>query len=589
MKKVISFVLVLTLMSGVIPVSVQTIYALQSSNWELLSNAFTQNDGTDMSVEGVIECSTSGATSLDMTIQIKLQTDVSFMLGEESIDSLIVPTGNKIELDLNGYVLNRGLVTCGGMEVSVSGSVIIIESGASLAIKDSKPNATHYFKIADSGLYILNDENPADEDNVIITGGCITGGTGIEADRWYFGGGLFVGDNGELTINGGNIIGNYANHGGGVFVKNGVLNMSDGTICGNGVYDNSCIGGGVGIGFSDNGVTSSGIFNMSGGTICDNISCYGGGVFISSDSILSLSEGATISNNTAEQGAGIFVSGYVMNYGYTSAGSFIMNGGLISGNHSYSYGGGVCLAFDLPNAYMNMVGGIITQNTTDVGGGGVSVLNEGKIILGGTAIITENYCGSNDNNLLLGSRVSAVPSQVVLDIDENVAPAAGMCVGITMNTVPVDGEPVTFSATKINNVAGHFFADNTDYYVANDGDTSLMFLEASDNKYDVWINSRQITVNNSDDVLHNSVLNNGIATVQYLSASSLLKLNNAIIAVRSSATGQENDNSSFGIKSTLPSLTIQFTGNNVIGKYSGKNHPDKEWKDYSLDYGIYCC
>jgi len=104
-----------------------------------------------------------------------------------------------------------------------------------------------------------------------------------------------VTNNGTFNMYAGNITGNYALYGDGVYVSSGTFNMSGGTISGN---SSSSQGGGV--------YLKSGTFNMSGT--------------------------AAISGNTvSDNGGGV----YVYN------GTFTMTGGKITGNSASSQGGGV--------------------------------------------------------------------------------------------------------------------------------------------------------------------------------------------------------------------------------------------------------
>ena len=96
---------------------------------------------------------------------IKLTKDIDIS------ECLRIPSGRPVTIDLNGYMLNRGLSECRDI-----GSVIRVEPGAVLTIKDSS-----------------NDNS-----------GSITGGA-----SWNGGG---VCNHGTLTLEGGTISGNKALH-----------------------------------------------------------------------------------------------------------------------------------------------------------------------------------------------------------------------------------------------------------------------------------------------------------------------------------------------------------------------------------------
>jgi hypothetical protein len=85
--------------------------------------------------------------------------------------------------------------------------------------------------------------------------------------------------------------------GGGVYVMEGVFDMTGGTISGNIALD----GGGV--------VVWQGVFNMTGGTISGNTALAGGGVAVMGGGVFNMT-GGTISGNTADnRGGGVYVEG----------------------------------------------------------------------------------------------------------------------------------------------------------------------------------------------------------------------------------------------------------------------------------------
>ena len=149
--------------------------------------------------------------------------------------------------------------------------------------------------------------------NSVPGSGAVTGGF---AD---YGGGVYVGEDGKLTMTGGTISGNTAEHcGGGVNVARateedtpgGAFEMTGGTITGN--FAES--GGGVFIEdhyeeeifeneddyeWSYTISHEGGYFSMSGGSIAGNgVSCDGGGVFVMDVDSLSVSGAPVISGNT---------------------------------------------------------------------------------------------------------------------------------------------------------------------------------------------------------------------------------------------------------------------------------------------------
>ena len=137
------------------------------------------------------------------------------------------------------------------------------------------------------------------------------------------------------------------------------------------------------------GVKVSGTFVMEGGEISGNSNPkeYGGGIYMWYGSFTM--NGGTISGNTGHFGGG------VCNFN----GSFTMNGGTISDNNTESYGGGVFLQ----GATSNMFGGEISGNNADHSGGGVYVQYTLFNMYGGE--ITENTARYHGGGICMGGPV----------------------------------------------------------------------------------------------------------------------------------------------------------------------------------------
>jgi hypothetical protein len=153
---------------------------------------------------------------------------------------------------------------------------------------------------------------------------------------------------GSFTLSGGIISGNTAWRGGGVN-NYGVFIMLDGLIS-----DNTVTGSGGGV---NNGETIVvGNFSMSGGEISGNSAEKGGGVYNFFHSLFSLTGNGVISGNTAEMGGGVCMdSDFNMKGGvisgnkasgngggvYVGNGVFNVTGGKISENTATDNGGGI--------------------------------------------------------------------------------------------------------------------------------------------------------------------------------------------------------------------------------------------------------
>lgn len=144
--------------------------------------------------------------------------------------------------------------------------------------------------------------------------GVITGGTGRRGDTTA-GGGIRADYDTVFTLNGGAIVGNRADLGGGVYACGDAFIMNGGTIAGNtATGDIFSDGGGV--------YALDCAFTMNGGTIARNTAeSGGGGVYMIGD--VFTMKGGTIADNTAQSGSGVLLSysSFTINGGYFGAGS----------------------------------------------------------------------------------------------------------------------------------------------------------------------------------------------------------------------------------------------------------------------------
>ena len=132
---------------------------------------------------------------------------------------LTIPSGKFLEIDLNGYTLNRNLISKEG-----SGSVIYVLG--TLELRDSSAEKTGtvtggFTKYSGGGIDV------APTGTLVVYGGNITGNQSAD-----YGGGIY--NEGRLTILGGTITDNTAQTGGGVCVKYAEeFHASNATISGN--------------------------------------------------------------------------------------------------------------------------------------------------------------------------------------------------------------------------------------------------------------------------------------------------------------------------------------------------------------------
>ena len=267
------------------------------------------------------------------------------MAGDLTLDDTLYIRGGYISICLNGHSITQNR----------DKDVINVANDVYLSLYDcSEGNAgriTHAEGKTGRGVkFFAETRNTFD-----MYGGTITGNNATATDDNMGGGVLVTGSgNGSFNLRGGVITGNSAANGGGVAVcstqsnnKNTsrCFNMSGGTISDNQASDN---GGGV-------YVENNGRVTVSGGEIKNNTATKGGGIgggthgTTNGGSIdastcppiyITVSDRAKITGNRAPVGGGIYAGDAA--YGYCR---FTMTGGEISGNNSvynknYTYNGG---------------------------------------------------------------------------------------------------------------------------------------------------------------------------------------------------------------------------------------------------------
>ena len=243
-----------------------------------------------------------------------------------------------------------------------------------------------------------------------------------------YGGGIYVNENGWLTMRGSNTItGCSAGSGGAICVSGATVNITNCTITGNtapngnggGIYtkktDDSkastitikdgAIIGGIGTGEAnkatgtetDNGL-GGGIYIgegcslkvQSGAKVIGNEATQdGGGIYLNKIDAHGEMSSGEIRNNKAGNGGGVYIAGGT---GVTKHASFTLKGGTIIANTATDSGGGV-EAFG--GGIFTMEGGTIENNTAHNHGGGVQVLSSTMNMTGGSI---ESNTANKDNN-----------------------------------------------------------------------------------------------------------------------------------------------------------------------------------------------
>ena len=228
-------------------------------------------------------------TALNSSGTVKLTANITASSSESRLE---INSAVTVTLDLNGYILSRGLTDATKKD---KGQVINIDDdGASLTITDSNPSAPH-----------VELTNP-NGDTFMVAGGVITGGYTHGSSNDSNGGAIRV-NAGTLTLAGGTICGNQASGGSGESSAYG-------------------IGGAI---YLQAGCT----FNMTGGSICYNKAHITGGVHCRRDCSISLS-GGNIENNVSAYKAG----GLAINSESGDSGTFKLSGSVVIKNNTNSSG-----------------------------------------------------------------------------------------------------------------------------------------------------------------------------------------------------------------------------------------------------------
>ena len=249
----------------------------------------------------------------------------------------------KPDCTISGCTIKYNTANESGGGVFAEECTMTFSSGS---VSNNKVYSDAAIYISGGGVYIkkgsLTISGTAEISNNMVSAG--SGTLGVS------GGGLFIYENGNVTMEGGSIKANIvsssiASTGGGVYITNGKMTLSGGTIITNTASDTSgsiVPGGAMGGGFY---INNSGELTMEGGSINSNTasttygSCFGGGIYSSGK--LTLTSGELKSNSSSTMGGGIFVSPSV---GSTDC-SLTWNSTTITGNTASSMA---------PNYYINV-------------------------------------------------------------------------------------------------------------------------------------------------------------------------------------------------------------------------------------------
>ncbi len=307
-------------------------------------------------------------------------------------DKLEIADSKSITIDMCGHKITS----------SSSGATVYINENATVKIASSaKP-----IKFIYRGRVLAKGEW---DDFEVIASGLITNCKDGKGN----GTGVYVNGNATVTLDNVAVAGAGDN---GIFVKEkSTVNLVNATVC----HNNGADGGGV------NMESNTKLF-MNASHVDENEGSWGGGLFISSGSIVKVENGSTISRNTAAAGGGIYCyksdftiksedgtgviasnkstayRGEASDRGKSGGGIHVdstsgENEGLIEGltikdNYSAYDGGGI----ELDQRWTTVRGCTITGNYAKRDGGGIFVYGGNNIVENCT--ITDNYCAAAGDN-----------------------------------------------------------------------------------------------------------------------------------------------------------------------------------------------
>ena len=341
--------------------------------------------------------------------------------------AICVPQDKIITIDLNGYIIDRGLSR--KTAPTKNGTVIFMEMNSTLTVKDSSPEKVNKGRISDSVWYA--DENGTEE----IKGGVITGGYNLSD-----GGGIYMGDKTSLVMEGGTIAGNLANDGGGVQIEGGSskLQMSESVFISYNKAAGEIYGGG---GICTDGVTVT----IAGGNVTHNTAKYGGGIYCYEESVSII--GVNIENNSARMdGGGI----------YPQETGVSVTSCTVKGNSAKGNGGGIFVYCE----GTSVGDSVIESNTANGKGDGIYVSEDCDLSVSGKMLVRNNgeenlYLSGNDE-LVAGSMSRGTEVYISLADD--------------INTLTGAEKPFVTAAADTR--PEYFYSDKDGFYIARQNDPS---------------------------------------------------------------------------------------------------------------------
>ncbi len=323
--------------------------------------------------------------------------NVVVMGSDHESDSEIVLDENKeITIDLNGHYIKRNR----DHKTKKNGGVIRVEKGAKLTIRDSNPKKKGY-----DG----------------VKGGVITGGASSN-----YGGGITVKQTGQLIMEGGTIYDCVSDEdGGGVYMDSGSTDTSF-TMTGGRIYNcralestDECYGGGIYLG--------EGKLSLSNGTIDGCYSEDDGGAIYSKRGEIHLDNMTFSGNKATNRGGGIYLGLDLAKYVGTT---FYATGCKFLGNISSEDGGAFFLRDNPEHGGSVMFDHcVFRDNKAAEDGGAICVFDDGMVLSNVT--VTDNHAGNYGGGVFVDSRYTISLKGVVV-IQNNSCDKDPKCIDLAL-------------------------------------------------------------------------------------------------------------------------------------------------------------
>lgn len=294
---------------------------------------------------------------------------------------------------------------------------------------------------------------------------------------------------GELTIVGdGTIKGGYAEHGGGICIgEDGVLNLNGGTI----TLNRSSADGG--------GIYNKNVLNIDGGKIIDNYSSdTGGGIFCTGDARLYINHAEICSNTAKNTGGGIrlhldkdaVIENSWIAYNKTEKGdggginmdtgkTLTIKNTLVEGNTSHEDGGGI---YQFEKGRLYLEGCTISGNHSGIDGGGIFSKTEKEVRITDTVIIGNIAEESGGGAWMKDGDLEVAGDQTLIIDNEAKKNGGGLLVNGSDGMFDSnDGEiwlkGGTIIQNKAGNLGGGIFVEDTSDGIKLYGDAKILVLD----------------------------------------------------------------------------------------------------------------